>query len=710
MVHPSEDRAGAATGIIACGFAVLALMVGGTLLAYWKAPFSFDPGDNALFHAFGHWIAQGEVFIRDFIHFRTPGPYYYYALMQSVFGDSFRVTSFALLLEAHVAQSVASFYLGAALTRVLTGRVSLPIAIACGAVFLFLPPIFQIRTALPCMALATYILADRPGATRSWTTLLVAGILLGASYWFGQELFLFLGFCIALTELTFHSGNWRKLAGRATMLAAGMALAIVPGLLYLWLAGADLSEFFYYIFQYAFTIQPQGMDIPFPSWSRATVSFYLPFLVIVVAYAMAVLAGVIRNPAVFALLCFASVRMVSALGRADFLHVLFSSSEVVVLLCCGGLLLSRVRLTGKRVLAAVLLAGVVALIFSWGMHGKSSVLLAIPLITTAAAVIAGRRRADGDSSVPVVASSAMATAGIALLAFGLALGAFYPHSFTAFWGGLQAASKEVVKPVKGVELPPGAFEEIQEVQRLLDEHGADMVYTYPIRSEFYGLVPRHGARLATLEPQTTPDELRRTIQELESSFPPVIVRDLEQMAFLSHKLAPLSDWINTHYRVEKLVLGAHRLELLERRAAPQPMARLFDRAYELNSDRGALPLGERRIDDGRVLPVVEVVKGSGRFELDVPGPAVFRTRLNAQSDASDTGVVELRRGDWRRSLPIAAAQGWVTVSVPENPAAIEITLRSASPERRVVWVNPEVIAVKANDASAAIAGGRWPGD
>lgn len=62
-------------------------VVCGLCISVAKAPLAFGSGDHFLFHAFGHWISHGEVFTKDFIHFRTPGPYYYYALMQLILGD-----------------------------------------------------------------------------------------------------------------------------------------------------------------------------------------------------------------------------------------------------------------------------------------------------------------------------------------------------------------------------------------------------------------------------------------------------------------------------------------------------------------------------------------------------------------------------------------------------------------------------------------------
>ena len=138
---------------------LLFFIIMGCAISYHKAPFAFGSGDHTLFHAFGHWIANGEVFTKDFIHFRTPGPYYYYGIMQHFFGQTFLITSTSLLMEAHVFQMVASFFLTLVITKAIWGKYSLSMATAIGLFFLAAPPIYQLRTALPVISLSFYILS-----------------------------------------------------------------------------------------------------------------------------------------------------------------------------------------------------------------------------------------------------------------------------------------------------------------------------------------------------------------------------------------------------------------------------------------------------------------------------------------------------------------------------------------------------------------------
>jgi hypothetical protein len=383
--------------------------------------------------------------------------------------------------------------------------------------------------------------------------------------------------------------------------------------------------------------------------------------------------------------------MISALGRADFLHLLFSCSELPILLYVGLVLIRPSSFEVSRIMLALASTIGFAGLFLLGMHGKSSVLLGIPIFVSIFGFIE-HRRASG------ARAQAVGTAKIAdclhppaaLTGVILTLAIFYPSSVSALKFGLDSPDRPLIDPVMGVQLPNGMSREVRLVQNFISEHQAISIFCYPNRSVFYALVAHHGARLASFEPQTTTTELTDTINDLQRNSPPVIIRDLDQIAGMSRGLAPLSDWVNSNYRVIDIVTGPYQLELLEKRAHPVPMQRLFDHIYTLNSDTASLTPGIRTMDDGHRQPVVAVNRGIARFSLPDNGGRVFRARIFPEPDWSQSGTLVLSKAGTTINRTVSALDGWVEVPLPPGEAPVEVELQSSQRDKPVLWVDPTI--------------------
>ena len=668
-----------------------ALVILGGLLAWHKSAFTFGLGDQALFHAFGRWILDGEVYIRDFIHFRTPGPYYFYAALQGLLGSEFRTTSFALVLEAQVAQTAAGFLLGWAATRAVWGRGSLAVAAVCGVAFLVLPPIFQLRTALPAVALAAYLLAltaATPVLERRW--LMAVGALLGLGYWFGQELFVFLSWTLFCVEVGVRRDRPAAIVTRLLILAAsGLAIILVP-LALLAAAGMNVGDYLYYTFIYAFFIQPTGMDLPFPPLSWQTLVFYVVFVQLAAAAAIFALAGRLGQPVVVALLAFASIRMISALGRSDVLHLVFSVSEAVVVLPLMLLVLREVRLSGRWRLA-VAAGGGLALVFAVGVLMSSKALLLAPVVLA----LLGRfgpwliGAMPATASTPVTPPRPMGALVAAVVSLILVLVAFHPYPERTIRFGVSAMRTAPVDPLQGVQLQPLVRTELAGIAGHVARLNADSLFSFPIRPDLHALAPHHPTRLTFFEPQTTAAEYAAVFAELQAAPPPLAVQDLVQTAALSPFVYPLADFIGSHYAVTASVRGASVLEVLTPRPRPVAQRRLFDRLYLGNPERDPV-IGfafAASAVDGPEEPVLHV-RRAARFPFE-PGPErALVLGLEADAAGAAAARLTLSRDGITAEHWLDAGTGPLILPLPDGTGPLEVVLYPGDDGRPGLWRNP----------------------
>lgn len=697
---------------------LLILLVGiGGYAAFVKAPFAFGFGDNGLFHAFGHWIRNGEVFMRDFIHFRTPGPYYYYAFVQSILGDTFLATSTAILAEAYVFQIAASFFLALAASKALWSRPSLMLAFCTGLIFLFVPPIFQLRTAVPTLALALYLFSLTEKAhVKQHRFLFLTGFTLGISYWFGQEIFVFLALSIAAAEFSAFMGSTASRAYRIFLLASGVAVTIVPGLVALAAAGVDLGQYLYNTIYYAFVIQPHGMDTSFPHLNSTTIVFYVWFWVLIGSIAILAYCDRLFHPAAVALTSYTCLRMISALGRADILHLWFSISEVFIIfpVSIGLLLWPRFRvkqisnaaatafimvwpkLNARKTAHAATAALIAAILFRIGMKGHASILLAIPLLLVFFSYRTQRlgefTKTDELFTQPLPINGGKAVIS-SLIGCAAAFAFTYPHSMGQLKSITEAGSSPIRQPVLGVQLPPEGAIEMGVVRKFIADRGAKNIFSYPIRPEFYAFVPHHGTRFVEFEPQTTKEDISSAISDLVKSRPTIVIRDLDQVADLSPVVHELSDFIMSNYQSTEIAYGMHKLELMELRGSSIPMRRLFDHSYEFNTARKDVFSGMRQVATNSTVLVIEIIQNEGIFKFSPGSENVFRARIYPEPGASRIGKVELTRGKHSLVKRVSISDGLVDIPIPAGNDPIEIRLRSADKSKMVLWEDPIILNI-----------------
>ncbi|WP_414831671.1 hypothetical protein [Afifella sp. YEN Y35] len=685
-------------------FLLLCILSVGVAFAWAKSLYSFQFGDQALFHDFARWINHGEIYIRDFIHFRTPGTYYYLALGQRLFGETFRATSFAILVGPYLFQIAASFALALAATRALLGRASFAIAVFVAATFLFLTPIFQLRTAIPALALTAYLMTmggTTPRADRAWS--LAAGVFLGLSYWVGQEVFLLLAWVIFWVELAARKEPFGERVRRLVWIAGSSFFVVAGGIGALALQGMPVGEYLYYTSIYALFIQPAGMDLPFPPFAIENFVYYVFFLEIALIGALFVLSGVFAEPAAIAFLSYAILRLVSALGRSDYLHLVFSISELVVLTPIAiAMIWARRREVARAIdrraprhlIEALLVALAILILFAAAISTSSLVLLLAPPLLCLGAWMQG-----SPANEPGGASSGLTNLVAGVLGLGAMVAVFYPNSTAAFRFGTDALFHSVPsRPlIGGVQFAPDQDQELKGVEAFFEEHRPKRIFSYPIRPIYYAFAPEHATRLTYLEPQTTEAEVAGLISDLEIAPADVIVQDVGQMLRARPVLYPLADYIASNYRTAHVNREGRLLELRLPRDEMRPTMRLMDRYRQLaGENRGRV--GFRAIDgagnragvgggDNEARLVLEA-KGRISHRLAVADDWVFTTALLECADCAREADVELMRGEKVTRMRLSAGAAADTIPMPAGTGPVTVIFQPNADGKRAAWIDP----------------------
>jgi hypothetical protein len=674
--------------LVACGIAA----------SIGKAPFTFGSGDHALFHAFGHWIAGGQVFTRDFVHFRTPGPYYYYGLVQTIMGDRFVSTSFALLAEAHVGQVIGSFFLALAVSRAFWNRASLGLAVCTGLLFLVTPPIYQLRTAIPALCLALYVfsLYARPGEGLSQHARLgVAGLVLGMCFWFGQEVFLFLALAIAAAEFSaYRAYTFKAAIVRLLIIAGGSLVPVTLGILYFYAVGVDIKTFLYNTTYYAFFVQPKGMDLPFPHFGRANAMFYVWLLSYIFAAFVFTLRGKLFKPAAIALIAYTGLRLISMLGRADYLHLLFSISELFILLPVSLFLLAGVKREdiARNLVPALLVAVLFAIVLRIGTHGKSSALLIIPFALLALTYVKFFSRSTNGAASRAGTPSLAAMWAASLAGFFCVFALNWPSSWGTFTFDYDSFKYKPANEFSGVQMTPQRKQELETVQHEIASRHAKVIFSYPIRAEYYALTPQHSTRFIEFAPQVTPADLATAISDLKKNPPTLVFRDLLQVAGLSPKLHDVSNYIMSNFRPVRVLQYDTNLEIMVPKDKPSRVDRFYDNVYTYNHDPKKVEALLRPDEQGNTMLILGVQSSSAVFRFDACDDCVVQIRVHDVLHAAAQGDVTIVRDGKATTTTLSVSDNVVRLPVPAGTGQIEVDLKSHDPQRAVFWRDPMLMA------------------
>lgn len=522
--------------VVTWSLLVLGAVSFGLLVTIFSFREGLDFGDGSTFHQFAHNLYQGEVMYKDFIHFRTPGSYFLQSLFLSILGDQYSSLQFALLFESYVLYPLL-FTVAMAIflkfKHVLIGVSSLAVIIA-------LPAYAQVRTVLAFLAVTLYIQAYRVVKGRRWW-LLASGIVTGFAFTFGQEAALMAILTIGVVELSrFKRKDIKERFVNVAWLLGGFVVGILPLLCYV-IVFSNIGTFLYYILYYAFILQPQGMDLIYPSFNYGNLIFYLVFALYIVIFSIFYASKKASLPEA-AFLIFAIFRAITLLGRSDVGHLIFILPELLFL---SVLALSHFKSTvfnKQNTVKAALYSVALAVSFYIAIRFGSSFLMLGALIVAAAFY---HRKLD----VKKVASVNISLSVFFVLTslFAILIHMLYPlysktiNSMTT--RGLTSTQFDEVN------VDYSTYERVQKINDSIASYNPKTIFSYPVQPYFYHLAPKHAARFLTFEPQTTLKEQEQTIEDLKRTKPEVILYDVVQAESMEGVLGKINAYIKDTYKV-----------------------------------------------------------------------------------------------------------------------------------------------------------------
>lgn len=318
---------------------------------YWLRYFNrntnlLDEGSTA---AQAMRVLRGELIYRDFFTVVTPFSYYTVASLFSIFGETLIVLRWAALATG----------LAVALTTLIVAKriCSWPFAAAAALLttvwgwFLVAPNFYSWQAALLALiALGCYVCA-----APSPRAVIAAGIVTGLTAMTKQNVgaYTAVGLFVTIWASRMFDREW-DLRGRlkmSTQFIGGMAIIVVPTLLWLWLSGAGPYLYESWVY-YPLAKYPERFSRPFPSffplaendpfdlWTKLVI--YLPVVVFpLTLVAIIVLARRFQRHgdvsakheghALLATWAVGILMLLQAFPRADVTHILFGLQPTYIL-------------------------------------------------------------------------------------------------------------------------------------------------------------------------------------------------------------------------------------------------------------------------------------------------------------------------------------------------------------------------------------------
>lgn len=503
-------------------------------------------GDGATFYQFARYISSGEVFLQDFIHFRTPGSYFMYSLFVAGLGDTFSSINFALLFESRVLY--ATLFIVA--LAILFNKKFFWLSTLAVVLVMLLPEYAQIRTVLAFLSVALLVRYFVHASRAKPIKLIYPGIFVGLSFTFGQEMGIIAAVLAIILVAVF---GWKNRTGRYRLLReygwliGGGTIGIAPILIYVIING-QLYNAFYYFFYYALLKQPQYMDLPFPDLSYSTILYYLPFVITITSINLIHSLRQSKDRSMLViLLSFVILRMVTLLGRTDMGHLIFMLPEMIVLIIVTLDVWLREKpkfsITQNLILSNI----AVAALFIMVINGASSMLLIMPAtipLLLFFAPLKDRVVARYDGSYLMIVYVALASIFIFLLT------PTFISEAKSVTSSLKDSSK---KQLEGSYVDDASYELVSKVTEAVKQKKPDTIFAFPIQPYFYRLAKNHATSFLTYEPQTTIKEQERSIRELIERRPQVVIFDPAQASDLADSLWLINKFVLSNYKIDMVV-------------------------------------------------------------------------------------------------------------------------------------------------------------
>jgi hypothetical protein len=651
--------------------AVFMCLINGIIQTVATYDTSLNLGDNSTFYAFAQNIADGEAIYKDFIHFRTPGSIMLYSLLVPLFGSQQSSIEISIRIETLIIYPL--LFLAAAMI-LLRKHNPLLVLIALAGIAL-LPGYLQIRAGMGLLAIAIYILSIGVNKRKN-IALGLAGLLTGITFCFGQEVALIVAITILGAELAQNSMKSSIFWQRVKYLVLGALLGILPLLLYV-LLRSDLVNFLYYTLYYSFILQPRFMDVPFPELAYISTIYYLPFVLYTLCFSALFFNRKLGIPAAV-ILSFGVLRLITALGRSDIGHLVFSIPELFIIVPYFIVNSVKLRATKDGILRFLPFGLALIIIFKLALIKSVFLIFAPFLILIALRYRSTKERHPFNLSVALVSAIVAAST---LFIF-LLLPQYVSTAQAVKNGIVQAHDQQCL--IRGVYAERSNCEQIRLVQAEIEKHNTKTIFSYPIQPHYYSYADEHASRFLTFEPQTTVEEQYQTIEDLKQSKPEVIVFDPLQAQSLSGSLWLINNYILNNYTISKKVV---RDEILWVMVPSKARSNNYFLSYELyRKNKNTEAVGVENEDMGLTNSVQQLDRDLV-FEL----PATKKTRtlslsIYAENDRHDCAVVKVATGQQTMRNQKVCNNDTVLLPIPPGDSPVIISLLKDS-NHAITWNN-----------------------
>jgi len=647
---------------------------------------SLGMGDNSTFYAFARNIVHGEVMYKNFIHFRTPGSVTFYSLVMRVLGQQQSTIEIASRIETLILYPLLLIISSMIIFRKRSPWY--PVLAFLGLALL--PGVAQLRAGFGILTIAVYLFTlDVRSRRQLW--LLATGFLAFVTFYFGQEIFLMVVLCIAAAELVYWRQHGLDLP-RLGCIVGGSIIGFIPLLLYMAIF-SSLGNFLYYTLYYAFIQQPKFMNLPFPPFGLTNLVFYMPFIMywfcFIVLYTNKRLG--LKDGL---LLSFGILRLITATGRSDFGHLIFSVPEVFVIVPYFAFQ-ARWSELNKRTSKAVLPYAVVLLVLL-ALATKTSMALApVPFVILLALHLRERKptrvtpKSLLNSSVHLYA-----ILGSLFVLFLFILAPTYLADAHAVKQGLFNDSGPAYR-IGGVKTDEITYDEIQSVRASVAPLKPQTVFAFPIEPFYYSLAEHHASRFITFEPETTVKEQNEAIQDLEHSRPQVVIFDVLQSQGLSGSVWEISDYLTSHFTIRKQVAMRDILWVMVPEAHPTRQQDLVYQLYHDNTEK------TNKTDTWGIQSSAQglnnaVLENSPDIHFSVSstnGAHLLLSILNAHGIVTPglCGQVQVRYAGNKKTqtTKVCTTDGTVRIALAKSPKPVTLKFVNSSGQP-VIWNDPVV--------------------
>lgn len=665
---------------------ILASAVNGLAISALTYNQYFDMGDSSTFYDFDTNLNHGEAIYKDFIHFRTPGTEALQTSFVKVLGDKMDVVALSIRIETLVLYPVIFLIAAAIIYRRKKNPLYLLTTFAGIA---YISEAAQLRAGFGLLAVAIY-LASLEVRRHEKLLLFLTGLFAGITFIFGQEIALMVGVVVVAGEI-FTRQRGKELGNRLKYLVGGAVVGLLPLVIYL-VFFSSVGTFLYYAFWYSFVVQPKYMNSAFPSFGIANLIYFMPFILYWLCFMVLYVNRKLGKPAAL-LLGFGILRLITALGRSDFGHLMFSIPELFIIVPYFLFSIKDAAFSKKLIRSFIPYGVLIIALFLLAKVSGSLSIVVIPFVI----MYALEKRPEVEKTTGLHIDSKLNLTMALGSAFAIFVLLIFPNYHATISSAVQAYHNRNNKAymIQGVIATPVTYQEVTETEAVINRYHPNTIFSFPIIAFFDTLAPHHGSRYITFEFETQPAEQQKAISDLERTKPGVVVFDPLQAEGLSSAVWQISDFITANYKIQAEISHTNIYWVMIPKASPGRDDKLVYQLYKDNTAKSSHTdvFGIQSSSSGLNYAVDQTNTQPVYFNINSTKGSHLNVSLvnqNGETAPNICGKVTIKYGATNQN-PISVCSSDGHVSIPIKATSQNVRIRFDNPNNQsIIWNNPEI--------------------